>query len=198
MSDMPGEIITELRAGWDDQQGDISQGVASSTLTYQAYRDTPFLMYFFRHDQNDVLNMRYQFSHGWNPQTDVLAHLHLIPMADPVSPEVAYFTGVYAWAGFDLEVPALSSWTAFTASLTINPGDAFKEKFLPLFQATPAANATESDILLIQVQRAGTDPTDTYTTSKTGGTAAANLGILSADVHYSRNKVGTEAPIPTR
>lgn len=94
-------------------------------------------------------------------------------------------------------LPALASWTPFTASLTVNNGDVYKQQILSLGSVVPPAEARESTILLIYLKRFGTDLTDTYTTSKDHGTAAANLGVLSADVHYRFNKVASETELPT-
>lgn len=183
-------------APYEDLQGDVSQGAANSTLTHEAFRDTPYRMYFFRHDQADTLNFRFQLPHTWDPDTSVSLHLHLVPMVDPAADQVVRFTGQYVWADATSAVPANAGWTTFTVDATISPGDAFKQKFVRMFLAAPAANSYESDVLLVHLYRAGLDAADTYTTAKVGGTAAANLGLLSADCHYQRVKLGTATPAP--
>lgn len=154
-------------------------------------------MYFFRYDQDDTLSMRFQFSHKWRPGTTVYPHMHVVPMSNPASTQEVYFDGYYAWSDGTNAIPAFASWTRFTKFLPINPGDAFIEKYVDFGAVTPPATAKESAILLIQVRRAGTTAADSYTTNKTPGTTQANLGLLSLDVHYRANKMGTLPQIPT-
>lgn len=181
---------------WDDLFGDVGQAVGASALTQEVFRDTTYQMIFMRHDQDDSLHFRFQMPHSWDPETSVAMHVHLVPMADPVSDQVVRFAGQYVWVHAAMEIPAAASWTTFTSLKTISPGDAHKEVFAGLFTAAPLANANESDVLLVQVTRTGTDPGDTYTTSKPSGTAQANLGVLYADLHIQKSKIGTELPFP--
>jgi hypothetical protein len=46
---------------------------------------------------------------------------------------------------------------------------------------------------LLRMMRSGSaSPRDTYTTSKPGtGTAAANMGLLSVDVHFQSTRAGS-------
>jgi hypothetical protein len=195
-----GYWVARMHGRWDDMQGSIGQGAGSAALTVEVFRDTPFLMWFMRHDQNDALNFVYQFSHAWDYLTAVHPHLHVLPVADPVATQVARFDGYYVWTRPDYAgapLPALSGWTAFgPIDVPINPGDIYVQKIIPLGSVTPPAWVRESSSLLIWFRRFGTDAGDTYNTNKVGGTPAANLGILSTDVHYRKNKIGTEAEIP--
>lgn len=175
---------------WDDVQGDISQGVGSAALTYEAFRDTGFLFYHFQHNQDDKLNMRFQLPHRCDTYRPINLHIHMIPLADPASPEVIKFTGAYAWAYPTFTTPAVSSWTSILATHTVNAGDVNKAVILHLATITPPAGK-ELAVLLVYVSRVGTDIADTYTTSKAYGTSQANLGLLSLDVHYRINKTGT-------
>jgi hypothetical protein len=174
---------------WDDLQGDISQGTANTVLTYEAYRDTPFKCYFWRHDQNDELNFVYQMPHSWNNGT-VIPHLHVVPMSNGAGNFVV--DGYYVWAPLDGYVNALSSWTAISPITTaIAASDQYKQRLINLGNLTPPTNISvmTSAILLIYLKRNVT--LDTYETGKTGGTASANIALLSADLHYQKNKLGT-------
>lgn len=182
---------------WSDQQGDISQGAANAGLTYEPYRDTSFRMYFLRHDQDDSLHFRFQLDHSWDPTTNVHFHLHIVPMVSPVATRNVRFTGQYAWASVGTVIPANSGWTSFTKDVAVDPADGFKSSIGAIFVAAPPSTADESAILLIRVTRAGTDLADTYNDGKTPGTPAANLGLLSADLHYLRNKLGTVSEFPS-
>lgn len=195
-----GNWIARHHGRWDDMQGSIGQGAGVTALTVEVFRDTPFLMWFMRHDQNDALNFVYQFSHSWDYTKIVVPHLHVLPMADPATAQVARFDGYFAWTRPNYAaqpLPALTGWTAFgPIDLTINPGDVYVQKIISLGSITPPAWVRESSSLLIWFRRFGTDAGDTYTTSKVGGTQAANLGILSTDVHFRKNKIGSVTEIP--
>jgi hypothetical protein len=171
-----------INTGWEDLQGDVSQGTGGATLTYAAFRDTPFKILSFRNAANDELHMRYQMAHAWDPTTSVKPHVHLVPLTDPAAPQVVRFTGYYAWAQHAAEVPALAGWTAFTVDHTVQVGDVNDEDIVTLATVAPAAGAAASDILLVYLKRAGQDAADTY---------AGDVGVLSVDVHYQRVKAGT-------
>lgn len=181
---------------WDDIQGRITLGDAVANPTYEAYRDTPWKTYFLRHDQADEMHFALQMTHAWDPTTAVKFHVHVIPMVNPTTPQVIALTGQYSWASFGVETPADADWTDFVGTLTVGTSDAFTEGFVACFTATPPAGVHESAILLVYLKR-DAGGADTYTTSKVGGTAAANVAILSADAHYQKNKDGTSVEIPT-
>ena len=181
--------------GWDDLQGSVTQGTASAALTTEVYRDTPFRMSFFRSGQSDSLSFLYQMAHRWQAGTKVRPHVHVVPMADPVAPQTVLIQGQFAWFNDTIALPANSGWTTFSVLVTINPGDVFKEKVIDLTGGvglTPPAGIVESDILAVFIQRSGSDGQDTYNTAKSGGTALANLGLVSFDCHYQSQKVGTQ------
>lgn len=187
-------------AAWDDLIGPISMATAGlSAPTTEAFGDTGYPGVFFRHDQDDEVYWTLQTSHRWDRTTSLYFHLHIVPMADPVSAQVIRFDGAYAWAHYGQIVPANAAWTAITAvSHTVNPGDLRVPAIVALV-TIPSGTALESDILMIRVRRPGSaDATDTYTTSKPGsGTAAANVCILYGDAHYQVVKAGTATEIPS-
>ena len=188
------DSVGNTNGPWDDIQGRITLGDAVANPTYEAYRDTPWKTWFMRHDQDDELHLSLQMSHSWDPTTAVRFHIHMIPMADPLTAQNIRFTGYYSWAGFGVETPALSGWTPFTADKIVSPGDVYKEMFVQCFEADPPGSL-ESSILLIYLKRdSGT--ADSYTTSKDHGTPQANVCILAVDAHYQKDKEGTATEIP--
>lgn len=192
------DILKRIDPVWDDIQGSIALATGVSALTLEVYRDTPSLLYHFRHNQDDALTFVYQIPHGWNPTTSVKPHIHWIPCADPAAAEVVRFSGQYAWTNPSTALPANASWTTFAVSATVNPGDVFKEKITALATVAPPSGFKESAILVVYLMRPGaTDAADTYTTGKGTGTAAANVALLSSDTHYQKNKTGTFAEFPT-
>ena len=191
---MRGSIAQDI-IGWNDIQGGIQQGAGAAALTTEAYRDTPLLMSFFRSGQIDKLSFIYQLPHNWDPGTIIRPHLHTIPMANPVSTQNVFIEGQWAFLSDAIALPANSGWTTFSVLVPIAPGDAFLEKIIDFTAGvgiTPPATVKESDILCVYVQRTGNSGQDTYNTAKTGGTALANLGLVSADVHYQVQKGGTQ------
>jgi hypothetical protein len=190
-----GYWLSRFEGRWDDLQGSLSQGAAVGALTYENYRATAYKMNFFRHDQNDELSFGYQMPHKWKYTTSVNPHLHVVPMADPALAQVAYFNGYYVWTNIDTtEIPDVGGWTMFAVEFTINPGDVFQQLRVPLGVFAPPPSARESSCLLLYMRRNGTDPLDTYNANKVGGTVAANLGLLSADLHYQASWMGTPQP----
>lgn len=82
----------------------------------------------------------------------------------------------------------------------MNPGDVNTHKVLriaPIGTVLPPAGAVESMMLLVYLKRFATNGADTYKTAKAYGTAAANLGVLSVDVHTQAEKLGTTNEIPS-
>jgi hypothetical protein len=177
---------------WDDLQGTIhgAQGTGKSGLTYEEYRDTGFNMDFFRHNQNDLLNMVYQMTHMWEPTTAIFPHIHVIPMT--TGSGNVYFEYAYAWVPFSGILPASSSWIVGYISSSFSSDDQYKHKIISFndgFQ--PPENAGASTMFLIKLTRLGTNILDTYSQNKDSGTISANLAILAADVHYQKIKAGT-------
>ena len=172
---------------WNDIQGPVQEGTGASALTIEAYRDTPFRMYFTQHNQADQLHFTYQMSHDWDG-TAVKPHMHIIPMSSGSG--LIHFAGQYAWVQVNgAALPANASWTPFTGSLSVTPADQYIERIISFGEVQPLANPKASDILCIEVERV--PATDTYETSKSPGTAAANVAIVSVDCHYRIGKLGT-------
>ena len=182
---------------WDDMLGDISQGIGTAALTYEAYPSgASYLAYHFQHNQNDSLSMRYQLPHRWKRGSDVKLHIHFIPAADPAGSEDIYFNGRYAWAKVGTAVAAWASWTTFNATHSVAPGDVDKPVIKALTTISPPSSPLESMFLLVWLER-NSGASDTYTTNKAYGTSQANVVLLGLDVHYQSSKLGTKDEIPT-
>lgn len=185
---------------WDDMMGDISEGVGTAALTYEAWEGTPAAgypnhkQYYFRYNQPDELSFRFQFSHQWKRRSTVYAHMHITPCADPVADQVITLRGYYYWTVEGQVTPPIQDWTSFEVNETIRPGDAKKPRLLPIRAVAPPVDAKESSILKIVIARVV--GVDTYTTNKGWGTGAANVALDSVDCHYLKNKLGTEEIMP--
>jgi hypothetical protein len=181
---------------YDDVQGPAAQAGGAAALTFEAYRDTAYNAYFFKHNQNDVLYLSWQMPHSWDRGT-VYPHIHIIPMVNPAAAEVIRFSGKYVWSQAGVATPADASWTAFTADHTVNTTDQFIQVVVPLATVSAPTSPRESNVLLLWVQRESNSASDTYTTGKASGTAAANVMVVSIDAHFAKTKAGTITAIPT-
>jgi hypothetical protein len=175
---------------WIDLTCDIARAGGSAALTFEQYRDSPFSTYFMRNDQSDTLYLTFQMPHGWVVGSQVSPHIHIVPMANPAVTQAVYFTGSYAWSRIGSELPAAVGWTDFSATHNVGTTDAFTQSIVSLFSSSPS-NMGLSAILNIVVRRDGTDNNDTYNTSKSPGTGAANLCALSIDAHVMVNRPGS-------
>lgn len=177
---------------WDDLQGTVhgNTGTGNADLTYEGYRDTDFNMYFFRHNQDDQINVIYQMTHTWDPTTQIWPHMHIIPMSNASG--VIYFQYSYAWVPRGSILSANSGWTTGNVSVSVIPTDQYKHITVGFGNITPPVNAGPSTMFLFKMKRLGTSPSDTYDTNKTDGTGSANVGVLYTDLHFQKNKAGTD------
>lgn len=181
---------------WDDLLGSISDGNLGkgvAALVSEGYRDTDFLMYFLRHNQDDTINIIYQMPHMWELETAVRPHIHIIPMVSASGN--LYVQYQYSWAPFDQVLGAAATWTTGSVTIPLTPADQYKHRLITIGNISPPVGSGPSTMLLFKTTRAGTDPLDTYSTNKTGGgTPAANVGILYVDLHYQKIRAGTLTP----
>lgn len=180
---------------WIDVIGSIDQAAGAASLTQEALRDTAILMYWMRRDQNDAFTLRFQMPHGWDYSTYVNPHLHLLAAGD--ADGTIAFDGYYHWSsiGSSLTVSALSGWTTYTKSRVTTAAEQWREVAVSLGPITPPAGVADSAHLWVYVRRVAA--TDTYEGNKTGGgTAAANVGLISFDCHCRVNAPGSDAEFP--
>lgn len=179
---------------WDDLSAVIAEGTGPAALTYEAYRDTGFFMRFFRHNQNDNIFMTYQMPHSWDPTTAVRPHMHMIPMASGSG--IVNFNFAYSWLKVNSgTLGAGSTWITGSLTSSLTPSDQYMQKIASFDVITPPSGAVESILLVFKVERS-TTASDTYSTGKDHGTAAANVGILYFDLHFQKIKAGTVIPFP--
>jgi hypothetical protein len=102
---------------------------------------------------------------------------------------------MYAFLGGKIDIdPAQARWVRFETLRQVNPEDAFRVLEVDLSGGVgiqPPLDLLESDLLLVFVERIGTDPRDTYRTLKPGGITSANLALAAFDVHFQACKMGT-------
>lgn len=183
--------------------GEVQPGASLTAPTVAAYRDTAFRGYHFDHNADCALHFRFQLPHRWN-KGEVRLHIHYIPLVNPASTEYVIWQCQYSWAVVGSEIPAATGWTTAEARSTITTTSAFKSAVTGLLSTSPPEGANESAILMVRVVRLGAGTpitpgwTDTYTTSKTSplGTAAANVFLLSCDLHFQSEKIGTITETP--
>jgi hypothetical protein len=191
-------IATTHGIVWDDVTGPALQASGNASLTQEAYRDTPAILLFMRHDQDDSLTFAFQMPHRWKRDTEVKVHAHYIPMVTPATDQNVRLLCRYAWAHSSTELPAVASWGTATVDIPVpaSGADTFKEKLFALFSTTPTGSK-ESSILLVTVTRQGTSASDSYTTGKATGTQTANFCLLTVDAHFQTDKSGTVSELPS-
>lgn len=181
------ELAVDLPLKWDDILGSVDEGRAAAGLTKEKYRDTNFQMNFWRHNQDDELHFAYQMKHGWDG-TSVKPHLHVVPTGDASG--VFAVRGQMVWASVGQELPASASWTTFETSTYFHVTDRHKEAILGFGWSPDPDVGNPSDILCIRMVR--DQANDDYTGTASNSTAAANVGLLSADAHIRVKAYGTE------
>jgi hypothetical protein len=175
---------------WDDLQATESQGTGGASLTYGAFRDSPFKIYALTGGggADDEFHFRFQLPHAADPTAEVRFHLHTVALTDPAAAQVAVIDGQYAWCLANQEIPATAGWTTFQKLLPVAVGDVNKHKIHAVFSSTPPAGSHESAILLVYLKRTNGAGADTYT---------GDLGILSVDTHVQKIRLGSIAELPT-
>lgn len=172
-------------------QGEIFRSSGVNDFTFQPFRDTPYSMFFCRHDQNDLGNFRYAMEQDWDG-SPVEFFSRVVPVGAGSGNVV--FDGYYLWTSVeDGAMPALASWTSFRNVVAITAADQYRQKRVTLFTSTPgAAFRTKNTSLLIYLRRPGAaDSADTYTASNPDGIQAANLGFVATRIRYRINSLGS-------
>jgi hypothetical protein len=168
---------------WDDLQVTATNAVGGAALSTQTFRDTNASMLCFPDAGTSYITFYAQMPHKWNIATSVRPHIHWVPRIAVSAPSTVIFTGRYVWAIPNGVIPANASWTPFTVTVNLVPGDEYKALITSIAVVPPPSPAAPSDILIVALGRDAT--TDTY------NDGANNVGILSLDVHYQINRFGT-------
>lgn len=175
---------------WDDQQGQVGSVLTGPAVwTMDTYRDTGFTIPCLRHDQDDVVELIFQFKHIKKLQTSINLHVHSIPLA--ATGGNVYWSYKYTWVQAEVIIPANTEWSTGNITMPIASNDLYKEKIFTLLSINPPTVEKYSDILLIKLTRLGSNQLDTYSTNKDHGTVQANIGILYFDCHFNVNKLGS-------
>lgn len=186
-------MVQNFLYAWDDVLGDVSSAlVGNAVWTLEQIRDTGFIIPFLRHDQDDYINMKYQFPHRIKIGTEARLHVHAIPEALAVADtnDNVYWSYAWNWSNAGEIVPALTGWTTGNINTKILPTDQFASQAYPLLTMTKATSS-ESSILRIKLTRLGTNALDTYNVNKGSGTGQANFGIDYFDLHVQVAKQGS-------
>jgi hypothetical protein len=188
------EVSREL--GWTDVAVSAIEGAGALTQDDFPENGSPFQALFMANNADDEISFVAQLPHSWRPTTPVRPHLHIVPCADPLASQVARFQIRYAWSSVNAAIPPLSEWATATVDVTIDPGGALKQRIVSFEPIQPPAGVHESALFMWSVSRLGAQPEDTYSTNKAWGNGAANVAVLSVDVHYQTEKSGTEIEFP--
>ena len=177
---------------WDDLHGTIHDGTGPTSLPYEAYRDTGFFMRFFRHNKADTISMMYQMPHEWNG-TAIRPHIHCIPMSAGSGDVVLDYA--FTWSHVNGALSGSIGWSSSSMTRTFAASDQYRHLIINLGLQTPLPeNSHDSSIFIIRVKR--NVASDTYQTAKDHGTPAANVAIISFDLHYRKGKGGSTTELP--
>ena len=195
-----GNLRVAFSGEWFDLLGSVEQSTGTAALSREQYGDgtgnSGHLMRFWRHDQNDEVQLDFQLNHDVLIPGEARFHVHLIPMSLPVAgvSDVVRWRYHYAIASPWQELPR-TGWTTADISKTIAVTDQYKHVVHSIVSIPIPAGTAASSILFVRLLRLGTDGADTYSVDKatSGGglTAAANLAFIGIDVHCQRSRAGT-------
>ncbi len=180
----------------DDQQGNVGTALTGNVQwSIAQYRDTGLLVPFLRRDQNDFINLIFQFSHRRQPATSAVIHAHLLPMAG--ADGNVYWSWAYFWglSHNTTVIPAAVGWTAGNTTTPLLGASQYKLGQYGIVTATPAPDATEdtSSVLFMKLSRLGTNILDTYQGNAGAGVASENLGVVYVDAHFTADRQGGPA-----
>ena len=181
-----------LTPRYEEIPGEIFRAGGGSDFTFQAYRNTPYKMFFCRHDQNDEGHFRYALPNSWSRKGLIEFVTHVVP-AGAGSGNVV-FDGYYAWTtAADGELPVLSGWTAFRGLYTVSASDQYMQKRYTLFSTTaPTEHCASDTSILIYLRRPGlADSADTYNATNPDGLGQANLGFIATRIRYQVDSFGS-------
>ena len=192
---MPGLLLQEAKLftchGWDDASYNAVVPQITNDIFPRSGGITGFRLPFFRHDQDQSLSAVLQLPHRWQPGTIVRPHALMVPAAPILLPRIAILSGRWAFAGGKYPI---GPWERFEVALRLEPHMEYLVQIIDFSHDSgvqPPEEILESDVFLLELMRNGTDPRDTFTDSKPEGIAAANLALLTLNLHYQSCKGGT-------
>lgn len=180
--------IVAVPSGWDDLKGLVVESTAVAALTSEKYRDTPVILQWFRHDQNDSLVARYQTPHNWM-RDELEPHGHFIPGAAGGGNVLLHGRCAYSCRD-SLPLPVWADWTPFSYIVPIGAQWMPFASSFDLFNP-PLAARLQSSHFYIWLERSGTDPSDTFDGAKPTHTPQANLALEYLDAHAHLAGIGT-------
>lgn len=182
---------------WNDLLGSVEDAVGTAALSREQYGDgagnSGYLMRFWRHDQDDEMQLAFQLTHDVLVPGEARFHIHTIPMAVPsAGANTVLWTYHWVIAPVGANVPR-TGWTSSAVSQVIATTYTHEIKHIcsvPLPAGLPA-----SSMLFFRLIRTSSSAADNYAVGKatSGGglTQAANLAMIGLDIHIQRSRVGT-------
>jgi len=180
-----GGDLDRFNFAYDDMQGNLSSVSGGSALGSLAVRDTGLTIPSFQNNNNDVLFLVNQFSHSKRLNSNAGSfHIHCYLPTAPTAGNTVILDWAYTWQNvFDI-IPAFAEWVSGTKTHTFSTEPQFGQFILSVIpELICPVNETASSMLLIKVtRRASGTGRDTY---------LSDLGIVYADTHYQKNRLGT-------
>lgn len=179
-----GTLKFEGEAGvWDDLRVSLDKGSSSATIDYIWGSEGPQI-YFFRNNAVSAMSFVVQIPHSWKEGTTIYPHIHWMPRTTGTGNMVWNFD--YSWQNYNPTTPL--AFPTYTTNTIVTEGP-FTANTHRISSLVPAEGLTvaENKISSILICRIWRDP------ANTDDTYSADAGVLSFDIHFQIDTVGSRA-----
>jgi hypothetical protein len=184
----PGPGCNDFGTRWDNAP---ATWVINEPGDYEVetYRDTDSQLKILSHNVDAVISGHVELPHTWALDSELRWHIHVLPLAG-VGGNVYWSYRCFMGVRNGDPLPAAASWDSGNVTCPVTAAAKNKHTVLPLLSIIPSG-CNASTALFFQLTRLGNDDKDTYSTNKTWGIGAANLGIVGLGVHFQKGSPGT-------
>jgi hypothetical protein len=168
---------------YDDMLGEVRSAIAGGTVwDVAAINDTGFIIGWLKDSSTDMFQLKIQAPHS-RVLGSVLGDIHVHECLESASTagQTIIWTTQYCWIKPGMVIPANSGWTTSPITTqTLTTQAAFYYTLFELAINIPAITAEDyGSILLVKVSRGD-------------GTYSGRVGILDADAHSLKGKLGSK------
>lgn len=173
---------------WDDlvMPGiNLKAGTVAPTLANYGGSSVVQLYGFAGSGTNDEALMQFQLPHAWKEGSDsVYFHLHLCPSTTPTAADTSVWFVNWFWSNI-----GSTQGSEGVDSVIVPMGTTQWEHLIAPFKGFPGAGKTISSIITMRIQRRADHAKDTYTQP---------VQLMSADIHYEIDALGSNTPLPPK
>jgi hypothetical protein len=175
----------QLKQGWDDLQGDVSQGrVPASnypswtTWNYGIGGGIEFAVLGF--GVNEYLDFYYQSSHSMELLTELSDHIHWSVPSNDAGKKFKFQLDVIA-AGVN-EAFAVTAGSPYTVEVTLGAAEAGYHRLGEFPSDIPGVNTTTSTLYVCRLKRIAASSNE----------YGSDVYIIYHDAHYIKDQIGSE------